>query len=166
MRSSARRTSSVGCWPIKRPGFGSRADSQHFEKQCGCVLQEAVASAAAALAALRAVNAALMARKQDTEWQLLAALARTGGGPPPPANTLHPDLQPLEGTPARGLAHPTLSPMHALGGLDEGLGEGLGGEARDGCNRVARGEAAASVSLVSPALQRVGSACAGCDTLQ
>ena len=44
--------------------------------------QEAAAGAEAALAAQRAVNAALMARKQDTEWQLLAALARTGAAPP------------------------------------------------------------------------------------
>ena len=118
-----------------------------------------MASAEAALAAQRAVNAALMARKQDTEWQLLAALARTGGGPPPPppAKTLNPDSQPLEGTSARGLAHPTLSPMHALGGLDKVLGN----EAQIGGGGLARGDAAASVSLVSPGLQRMG-----CETLQ
>ena len=116
------------------------------------MLKEAVASAESALAAQRAVNAALMARKQDTEWQLLAALARTGGGPPPPAKTLNRDLHSLEGTPGGGLAHPTLSPLHARGGLDESLGEGLGGEARFGGRGGAHGDAAASVSLVSPAL--------------
>ena len=129
-----------------------------------------MASAESALAAQRAVNAALMARKQDTEWQLLAALARTGGAQPPPHNNLSPEVHPLEGTSGRGLAHSTLSPMHALGGLDEGLGkgpgEGLGGEALVGGGGLARGDAAASVTLVSPAFQRAGSACAGCDTLQ
>ena len=138
--------------------------------RCGCVLQEAVASAEAALAAQRAVNAALMARKQDTEWQLLAALARTGGGPPPPAGTLNPDFHPLEGTPARGLAHPTLSPMHALGSADGDLGVDQSGfrvmAGRIGGGGMARSDAAASASLVSPALQRAASACAACEMPQ
>ena len=61
-------------------------------------MQEAAASAEAALAAQRGVNAALMARKQDTEWQLLAALARTGAAPAPAESaTPNPGSRPAPG---------------------------------------------------------------------
>ena len=120
-----------------------------------------MAGAESALAAQRAVNAALMARKQDTEWQLLAALARTGGAPPQP-RTLDPDSKSAEWSPARGLAHSSLTPMRAGVGPD-GV---VGGEVEvGGCGGPARSDAAASVLLVGATSQRAGDACAGCDAL-